>query len=107
MKEPLPLAWRLWTFVLLAVCAYGPVLVGLCILCWQGYSWLKEGTWTAFSILDLLLFAGFQPDWAVAPNSWYGLWSLFNWLPGSVALIAVGASTLRLHRQDVREGRYD
>lgn len=106
MKQPLPLAWRLWVFVMLASLGYGPVLAGIGIFCWQGYSWLKEGAWTAFSILDLMLFAGIQSDWAVAPNSWYGLWSLFNWLPGSVALLVYGTGTLMLHRQDEHEGRF-
>lgn len=66
-------------------------LSGLAVLGYQTFLFLREGEWISYTLLYL---AKFLPDgisqWAIAPDSWFGVHKILNASPLSGGLLLVG-----------------
>ena len=67
-------------------------VLGLLVLGWQIYQFLKFGSWTNVQIVDTLVWMGIKPisNWAAEPGDWRGIHAVLGWIPTSFALIVVG-----------------
>ena len=72
----------------------GLISLGILVLAWQCYTYLKLGQWPTISIITTLEWCNL--GWAMNPNptEWKGLWKLFEGLSLSNNLILFGASLL-------------
>jgi hypothetical protein len=64
----------------------GLLCLGLLVLGWRVYRYLRTGVWFPESLIDSLAWLG--NDWAVVPDDWYGVWYILDWL--STAPLAIG-----------------
>lgn len=67
-----------------------PILAGLAIFGLQVFSYLRSGTWSPFSILDLTQLI-LQSDWIASPTTWLGLHEvvsgILGFIPAALGLI--------------------
>jgi hypothetical protein len=75
---------------------YGLVIfIGPAILCWQGYSWLRTGIWTALPISKTFSYF----EWPLPSTSWLGLQKMLDWIfdiPTSLAALVLSLLILVL-----------
>jgi hypothetical protein len=50
------------------------ILIGPAILCWQGYSWLRTGLWTALPISTTFRYF----EWPIPSTNWLGLQKIID-----------------------------
>jgi hypothetical protein len=76
------------------VSAIGCMLGALGVLAYQVFRYVKDGVWTAFSVLDTLKQAGIE--WAFRPTDWYALHQSLDWTPLSAGLFVLGVIALNI-----------
>ena len=74
--------------------ALGCMLGALGVVAYQVFRYLKDGVWTALSVLDALKQAGIE--WAFRPTDWYGLYQSLDWTPFSAGLFVLGVIALNV-----------
>lgn len=65
--------------------AFLPLIVAAWVLLWQIFTYLREGSWTSFSLVDGL--AWLKVTWAVNPTDWLGLHILLNQIHVSIGFL--------------------
>jgi hypothetical protein len=63
-------------------------LVGIGMVAWQAYWYLRDGLWEALSLITALQWLGVR--WASAPMGWYGLHKVLDAVPLSIASALAG-----------------
>ncbi len=66
----------------------GFILVPIGIVGWQIYEYLRHDIWNSLSVVSALQWGGVK--WANAPTDWVGLHRILDWMPLSLALVAIG-----------------
>lgn len=66
----------------------GLILCSFILFCWQAYEFLRFNAWPPISIITVLELMGV--GWASNPTDWLGLYNLFEAIPMSVTLFAIG-----------------
>lgn len=69
-------------------------IAGLGTFLWQVYNWLKTGEWVSISVIDFLLWTGLDANWLHQPQSWIGVWKIFDWMPLSLGCVVLSVSLL-------------
>ena len=57
------------------------------IVGWQIFHYLKDGDWQPLSVITAMGWAGLE--WAFSPTSWLGLYKVLDWMPLSIAALAL------------------
>ena len=65
--------------------AFLPLISAVWIFVWQVFTYLRQGNWIPFSLLDGL--AWLKVPWAVTPTDWLGLHNLLNQVHVSIGLL--------------------
>ena len=86
--------WRVHSIAGIAVMA-----IGLSLLIWQIYSFLRFNIWTPVSVLSFLGWIGIPEitQWVHFPNDWIGLYRILNQIPLNITLLIVGFFIWILH----------
>ena len=78
----LKLAW-------LVLFVFAPIFGGIAIIGYQALSYLRDGFWRSFSVIDGLEYF-FDISWAKYPTDWIGLHTLLSPTPLSATLVLIG-----------------
>jgi hypothetical protein len=64
------------------------MLIGVCVLGWQAYEYLRYSFWTPVSVITMLEVT--KVGWALYPTEWLGLYNILNAIPLSLAYFVIG-----------------
>ena len=87
--------------ILLSIGLFGHLilLIGLGVLSYQSFLWLKYGVWTEYDLFSVFKYFFENTEihqWIINPGSWIGMQKLLIWLlesiPVSIALMIPGFS---------------
>ena len=73
-------------YILFRVLSAPPIVIGVFVIGFQIYVWLKDGMWLSISVGSALLLAGADGSW----TTWKGLVLILEWLPLSASLLCIG-----------------
>ena len=87
------------------------VMAGVAIPVYQTFLWLREGRWTALSVLDALKYVDTNPErpyqwtWLYFPQDWIGFYKLLENTPLSLILVLLAVpffwlATLALEKEE-------